>query len=291
MKLFLSWSGPLSKAIAEHFREWLPMVIQHVEPYISSSDIDKGTRWATDIAVELQESNFGLIFITPDNTEAPWIMFEAGALAKAVDSSLVAPILFGVNQSELRESPLVQFQMTEFEKAEVRKLLHTINKNDPGERLTDARLNALFEALWPELERQVEEIHANVKAAKKEAKRSPDPSNSDTIQTLEEVVVNTRSILKRLTVTEQLLSMNPAGEHAIHRLERNALDKALKQANAMVQSVANLKNEVSIELGPGGTVEKALPSILANAESVEREASEHASHVSRMRKRILQIED
>lgn len=82
MKLFLSWSGPASHKIAETFREWLPLILQHVEPYISS-EINKGARWTSDIALELQSSNFGLIFVTPENRDAPWIMFEAGALAKA----------------------------------------------------------------------------------------------------------------------------------------------------------------------------------------------------------------
>ena len=50
MKVFLSWSGELSHKVALAFREWLPNVIQSIEPYVSSEDIDKGARWSAEMA-------------------------------------------------------------------------------------------------------------------------------------------------------------------------------------------------------------------------------------------------
>ncbi len=58
MKVFLSWSGPLSFKIATELRDWLPLVIQTLAPYVSSEDIDKGARWGIDIAKELEASTF-----------------------------------------------------------------------------------------------------------------------------------------------------------------------------------------------------------------------------------------
>src|SRR5579863_2718491 len=112
MKVFLSWSGELSHKIAIEMRDWLPFVIQSVEPYVSSEDIDKGTRWSIDIAKELENSSFGILCVTPQNLDAPWLNFEAGALSKAFNTASVSPFLFGLKPSDLKKSPLLQFQST-----------------------------------------------------------------------------------------------------------------------------------------------------------------------------------
>ena len=89
MKVFLSWSGSRSHKVALVFRDWLPSVIQEIVPYVSSEDIDKGARWSTDIAKELSDSKFGILCVTRDNINAPWLTFEAGALSKTMDKAFV----------------------------------------------------------------------------------------------------------------------------------------------------------------------------------------------------------
>ncbi len=56
MKVFLSWSGELSLKVA-CVPNWIPSVLRSVKPYVSSEDIDKGSRWSTDIAKELEASS------------------------------------------------------------------------------------------------------------------------------------------------------------------------------------------------------------------------------------------
>ena len=46
MKVFISWSGKTSFEVAKVLKEWIPCVIQDIEPYFSSDDIDKGARWS-----------------------------------------------------------------------------------------------------------------------------------------------------------------------------------------------------------------------------------------------------
>ncbi|HEX8391686.1 MAG TPA: hypothetical protein VF665_04935 [Longimicrobium sp.] len=131
MKVFLSWSGTISHGVALAFREWLPLVIQSVQPYVSSEDIDKGARWSSDIAAELAESTYGILFVTPENIEAPWLNFEAGALSKAVDKAFVTPFLFGVKRSDVK-GRIVQFQSAIYERADVWKMLQSINAAAEG---------------------------------------------------------------------------------------------------------------------------------------------------------------
>jgi hypothetical protein len=53
VKLFISWSGSRSHQIARILRESLPNVLPHVEPWFSSEDIAKGTRWSIELGKEL----------------------------------------------------------------------------------------------------------------------------------------------------------------------------------------------------------------------------------------------
>ncbi|HYO23671.1 MAG TPA: hypothetical protein VEQ85_01855, partial [Lacipirellulaceae bacterium] len=87
-------------------------------PYVSSEDIDKGARWSTDIAKELEAAQYGMICITKENVTAPWINFEAGALSKSLDKSSVTPFLLDIKRSEV-QGPLLQFQSVILEKSEV----------------------------------------------------------------------------------------------------------------------------------------------------------------------------
>src|SRR5262249_25941930 len=84
MRVFISWSGDRSRLVAEALKEWLPAVIQTLEPWVSSVDIAKGTRSLEEIHLQLRDSEFGIICLTPENLKAEWIHFEAGAIAKAL---------------------------------------------------------------------------------------------------------------------------------------------------------------------------------------------------------------
>src|SRR5689334_3268326 len=80
--IFISWSGDRSKAVALALREWLPMVIQSVDVWMSETDIAKGSRSMLEVMQKLSAADFGLICLTPENQLRPWILFEAGAIAK-----------------------------------------------------------------------------------------------------------------------------------------------------------------------------------------------------------------
>lgn len=157
MKVFISWSGNKSHKVALVYRDWLPSVIQTIEPYVSSEDIDKGARWSTDIATELEDSTFGILCVTNENLNAPWLAFEAGALSKTMDKAFVSPFLFDIKRSEV-DGPILQFQSTIFQKEDIKKLVKTLNKACGEQSITDARLEKAFEVWFPTLEEELNKL-------------------------------------------------------------------------------------------------------------------------------------
>lgn len=172
MKVFLSWSGNRSQAIAEVFNGWLPSVLQAVHPYFSPDDLSKGARWASEIAKELEVSRVALLIVTPENQEAPWLLFEAGALSKNLDCSKVCPLLFGGMEPTDIKGPLVQFQAAQFGKNEMKRVLKMINSELGESSLTNEVLESVFEMWWPKLEKQIMEKLAELGEGDGVTKRS-----------------------------------------------------------------------------------------------------------------------
>lgn len=201
MRLFLSWSGPTSLQIAAKLHEWLPMVIQRLDPY-HSSEMEKGTRWTPEIARELESSNFGIACVTPENWESPWLLFEAGALSKSVEEGRVAPILFGLDQTDIQKSPLSQFQMTKFERLEMFRLLRGINELMAPEQLDEKVLEGSFNALWPMFERDVEHILSESSPAQ----TTDDKSGPDRMMgAVEELLSTMRAVSQTVSNPERML--------------------------------------------------------------------------------------
>ncbi len=132
-------------------------VIQTLVPYVSSEDIDKGARWSTDIAKELEGSTFGILCVTRDNINAPWLTFEAGALSKTMDKAFVTPFLFDIKRSEV-DGPILQFQSTIFQKGDIKKLIKTLNKACDKDKLSDEMLDKAFDVWYPTLEEELKKI-------------------------------------------------------------------------------------------------------------------------------------
>ena len=155
---------------------------------MSSEDIDKGSRWSTTISAELEKTNFGILCLTPENVNAPWISFEAGALAKVIDQSNVAPLLFGLQPSDV-QGPLAQFQVTKFEPVDFKRLMRTLNACAQEEARAEARLDKVLETFWPQLHDEIAKILAkNSGSPKREAVLNADKTRP----ILEEILVLAR---------------------------------------------------------------------------------------------------
>jgi hypothetical protein len=158
MKIFLSWSGEKSKALAETLRDWLPDVVQSVEPFVSTQDISIGDRPLSVLASELEATSFGIVCVTQQNKLTPWITFEAGALSKIVDTSKVIPLLLDLKVSDLT-GPLSQFQAVDAgDEMQVFKLIKAIAAASPPPPISESRLKRTFDAFWSTLHEAIKEL-------------------------------------------------------------------------------------------------------------------------------------
>lgn len=137
----------------------------------SPADIEKGARWSSEIARELEHSKVGIICITNQNLVAPWIMFEAGALAKSIEKSRVIPILFDVKPSEL-VGPLTQFQAANYNKEEILSILKTINTALGESSLEISVLESAFNKWWIDLDSKIIKIFESAEVEEHHAVRT-----------------------------------------------------------------------------------------------------------------------
>src|SRR5687767_13125889 len=99
--IFISWSGEPSRKVAEALHGWLPMVIQAATPWMSNSDIEKGQRWGNEIAARLSQIDIGIVCLTPDNLNSPWLLFEAGAISKEMQRGRVCTYLVDLRPEDV----------------------------------------------------------------------------------------------------------------------------------------------------------------------------------------------
>ena len=162
MKVFISWSGTRSNQVSKALRVFLEDVNQAIKPWMSDTDIDAGSRWASELATQLEETNFGIICLTPESLTSPWLLFEAGALSKSIRDSRVCPYLIGVSKREL-EGPLAQFQCKETTAEQTFEMLQAINEAMGDDALQQERLRKYFNQNWPTLEAEIMEATRRTK--------------------------------------------------------------------------------------------------------------------------------
>ena len=154
MKIFICWSRGRSQTLAEALHAWLPRVIDGVDPFLSS-EIEKGRRWFDEISKALREAQTGLVCLTPECVRAPWIHFEAGALANAVAGRLYT-YLHGVNPEQL-SGPLSAFQSTRSTREDTLRLVTSL-AGEAGPAADRAQLQARFDNAWPSLQAVIRKL-------------------------------------------------------------------------------------------------------------------------------------
>lgn len=199
MKVFFSWSGGKSHGIAKVLADWIPCVVQAVDPWISSKDIDRGSIWFSEISDQLRETNFGVVLVTKENQDRPWLLFEAGALSKGLTESRVCTVLVDLNVRDIDSgSPLRQLNHSMLDKEGVLSLVRTINSRLDSGSIPEKRLEQTFNAMWPELAGRVEEIQRSDPAP-----TSPERNDQDV---LNDILENVLRINKKVSAGGSLRS-------------------------------------------------------------------------------------
>lgn len=195
MKVFLSWSGERSKQVAELLKDWLPRVIQSLKPWVSTQDIQKGSLWSEIIGEELQGMTTGIICLTMENKERPWILFEAGALAKGLTTNRVCTFLIDLKTTDVT-SPLSQFNHTNAtDRKEILQLLKTLNDRLGDNKLAPSILENSLDVHWLSFQEKLNEIKQETPETKKTQKRTE-------YEILLEILENTRNISRTTSVIE-----------------------------------------------------------------------------------------
>jgi TIR domain-containing protein len=179
MKVFISWSGARSEVVASAMRQFLQDVVQLVEPWMSRSDIEAGSRWGRAIEGELADTRFGIICLTQDNLLEPWIHFEAGALAKTVQDTYVCPYLIDLSAEQLPSGPLTQFQAKQATARDTWDMVRAVNNALKERSQGEADVKRRFDKWWPELESATKNLPAIVGGRK--AKRPIEDIVSETL--------------------------------------------------------------------------------------------------------------
>lgn len=148
MKVFMSWSGARSHAVAEVLSWWVKCVLQAAKPWISSEDLDRGSLWFSEINNSLSDTSVGIVCLTDENKDRPWVLFEAGALAKGLSNSRVCTFLVDLEPKDITD-PLAQFNHTKESPDDMKKLARTLNAALGANALDTNLLNDICDVYWP----------------------------------------------------------------------------------------------------------------------------------------------
>lgn len=241
MKVFISWSGTRSRVVAETLHWWFPKVLQGIQPFVSAKDIDKGANWTAELSRELEDAEFGIICLTPENLTSPWLHYEAGAMTKSVESR-VCPLLYDLEKAGVG-APLNQLQLTDLADQQDMILLMTAMNTVAGNRLTPEDLRESLEMWWPRLSRRLEAVPDRSDATAVPAIAEPaQPQSSD-----RELLLEVLDVVRELGQRAPLLARPVSGDEA--RAVRRELRQVLEDAGLMVLRVSTGPHRWSFALG------------------------------------------
>ena len=183
LKVFISCSGNLSKAVGDLLKDWIKGVIQVTDPWIYT-DVDRGAVWFNAINDQLQNASIGIICLTQENKNRPWILFEAGAVWKGIAKNRPCTLLVDMEPKDVVD-PLAQFNHTLPTPDSMLALVRTVNSRlEKDYALPEKVLETEFHLHWPKFNEGFQEALKNNPMSEKPESRS---DNSIMTEVLESV--------------------------------------------------------------------------------------------------------
>jgi len=134
------------------------------------------------------------VCLTQENKNKPWILFEAGALAKGLSGNRVCTFLVDLQPAELTD-PLAQFNHTQPDENSVWELVRTLNSGLAEKALEERVLEKIFDVYWPQF---VEDFGRAL--SDNEPLEIMEPRSQNDL--LSEILDNTRSLGRRISDIE-----------------------------------------------------------------------------------------
>lgn len=237
VKVFISWSGSRSLAAAELLSDWIKCVLQATRPWLSTRDIDRGALWFSEISDQLKDTTVGVVCLTQENKNKPWILFESGALAKGLSSNRVCTFLVDLKPTDV-EDPLAQFNHTRPDREGLRRLVKTLNSSLATSSLDERILDQVFETYWPKFEEGFKELLKLHPAHEKTEPRSEK-------NLLAEILENTRFLSQRVRGLEA-------------RIEREVEPIEVRHERASMVSIVRMKKVLEKALTSGMSEEQIM---------------------------------
>jgi hypothetical protein len=225
MKLFVSWSGAHSHAIALALRSWLPYIFTDLQIFVSTEDVRKGKRWLPEISKELGTTN--------------------------------------LRNADI-EGPLSNFQSTVFNKSEFLKLIQSINTKLGKARLDEQRLKTMFEKWWSDLEKAIGDSCKESETSTK-PKRRQEEVLSEVLEITREIARNMkgsseaeeyRKMQKLLSMSVKELELSDAAAAVLHNASILTIGSLAQKTEAEMKKYRGLStaslNELKAKLAALG---------------------------------------
>ena len=155
MKIFFSWSGEKSKAVAIALANTLRDLQCGFQPWISNHDISAGSQWRTEVLAAISVAEFGIICLTRHSMQSQWVQFESGAMSVSILAGKICPYLIDVSVAQLT-GPLAHFEACEATQEGTLKLISSMYELTRNAKLSKPQIRIYLKA-WLKLSAAIAE--------------------------------------------------------------------------------------------------------------------------------------